>query len=213
MRSLSRHQLRRRPHAHQSCEATDRNSIQGRCGPVSEPTITKPSSFIRIGKSRACAAKVKRVTQGELQPGSGSRPCAESRSRAVQAARRLQQSAEAVVRLATCHWRSEGPNREEQGGATDALGSRILLRPESTDPARVDQPALSVSPPGDSGAELAPLPGTAWCGPACQVVWGARPAMAAPTGFICRLRRHRVPGHRHREKVDQAIQVPSRTPR
>ena len=161
MRSLSRHQLRRRPHAHQSCEATDRNSIQGRCGPVSEPTITKPSSFIRIGKSRACAAKVKRVTQGELQPGSGSRPCAESRSRAVQAARRLQQSAEAVVRLATCHWRSEGPNREEQGGATDALGSRILLRPESTDPARVDQPALSVSPPGDSGAELAPLPGTA----------------------------------------------------
>ncbi len=36
-----------------------------------------------------------------------------------------------------------------------------LLRPESTDPARVDQPTLSLSPSGDSGAELAPLHGIA----------------------------------------------------
>ena len=97
MRSLSRHSIRRRPHSHQSCEATDRNPIQGRCGSASEPTITKPSSFVRVGKSRACAAKVERLTQGELQPRSGSRPCAESRSRVVQTTRRLQQSAEAVV--------------------------------------------------------------------------------------------------------------------
>ena len=89
---------RRQPHSRQSCEVTDRNSIQGRCGPVSEPTITKPSSFIRIGKSRACAAKVNRLIQGELESKSGSRLDAESRSRAVKATRRFQQSAEAVVR-------------------------------------------------------------------------------------------------------------------
>ena len=83
--------------ASQSCEVTDRNSIQGRCGPASEPTIAKPSSFIRIGKSRACAAKVGRLIQGELESGSGVR-LAERRSRVVQAARRFQQSAEAVVR-------------------------------------------------------------------------------------------------------------------
>ena len=81
----------------QSCEVTDRNSIQGRCGPVSEPTITKPSSFIRIGKSRACAAKVGRLIQGELESVSGVR-LAELGSRVAQAPRRFQQSAEAVVR-------------------------------------------------------------------------------------------------------------------
>ena len=99
LRSLRRHSIRRRPHSHQSCEVTDRTSIQGRCGSASGPTITKPSSFARIGKSRACAAKVERLTQGGLQPRSGSRPCAESRSRFVQATRRLQQSAEAIVLL------------------------------------------------------------------------------------------------------------------
>ena len=83
----------------QSCEATDRNSIQGRWGSVSGPTITKPSSFVRIGKSRACAAKVNRLIQGELEPRSGSRLHAESRSRIVKATRRLQQSAEAVLRI------------------------------------------------------------------------------------------------------------------
>jgi len=49
----------------QSCEVTDRNSIQGRCGQVSEPNLTKPSSFIRIGKSRACAAKAIRLILGD----------------------------------------------------------------------------------------------------------------------------------------------------
>ena len=42
---------RRQPHSRQSCKVTNRNLIQGRCGQVSEPNITKPSSFIRIGKS------------------------------------------------------------------------------------------------------------------------------------------------------------------
>ena len=82
----------------QSCEATHRNLIQGRTGPASEPTIAKPFSFSRFGKSRACAAKVNRLIQGELHPGSGSRPCAESRRRLAQAGRRTQQSAEAVLR-------------------------------------------------------------------------------------------------------------------
>jgi hypothetical protein len=36
-----------------------------------------------------------------------------------------------------------------------------LLRPESTDPARNDQPTLGLSPKGDSGAEPASLRGTA----------------------------------------------------
>ena len=31
--------------------------------------------------------------------------------------------------------------------------------------------------------DLAPLRGIAWCGPACQVVWGGRSAMAALTRF------------------------------
>jgi hypothetical protein len=56
---------RRQPHSRQSCEATDRNSIQGRCGQASEPSITKPSSFIRIGKSRACAVKAIRLILGD----------------------------------------------------------------------------------------------------------------------------------------------------
>ena len=90
--------MRRRPHSHQSCEVTNRNSIQGRWGSVSGPTITKPSSFVRIGKSRACAAKVNRLIQGELESRSGSRLQAESRSRVVKAIRRFQQSAEVVVR-------------------------------------------------------------------------------------------------------------------
>ena len=36
------HKRRRQPHSRQSCEVTDRNSIQGRYGQASEPTITKP---------------------------------------------------------------------------------------------------------------------------------------------------------------------------
>ena len=83
----------------QSCKVTDRNLIQGRFGQASEPTITKPFSFIWIGKSRACAAKVSRPIQGELESRSGSRLYAESRSQVVKAAWRPQQSAEAIVRI------------------------------------------------------------------------------------------------------------------
>ena len=61
---------RRRPHSRQSCEVTDRNLIQGRCGQVSEPNLTKPApkhntAFIRIGKSRACAVKAIRLILGD----------------------------------------------------------------------------------------------------------------------------------------------------
>ena len=47
--------------------------------------------------------------------------------------------------------------------AREAAASPLakLLRPECTDPALMDQPVLSTSSQGDSGAELAPLRGTA----------------------------------------------------
>jgi len=35
----------------------------------------------------------------------------------------------------------------------------------------------------EAAAGLAPLRGTAWCGPARQVVWGTRPARVASTRF------------------------------
>ena len=41
---------RRRPHSHQSCEATNRNVIQGRFGQASEHNITKPFPDDRSGK-------------------------------------------------------------------------------------------------------------------------------------------------------------------
>ena len=66
--------LERQPNAtqtpsHQSCEATNRNLIQGRSVQVSEPTMSETVSFGRIGKSRACAAKVSRFIQGRLHAG------------------------------------------------------------------------------------------------------------------------------------------------
>jgi len=88
---------RRQPHSRQSCEATDRNLIQGRWGEVSEPAITKPFSFLRIGKLGVCAAKVNRLILGRLEPVSGSRPCAQSRSLIAKATERLQLAAEVVV--------------------------------------------------------------------------------------------------------------------
>ncbi len=88
---------RRQPHSRQSCEVTNRNWIQGRFEQASEPTITKPFSFIRIGKSRASAAKVSRLILGELESGSGSRLDAESRGLPTEVSDRLQQSAEAIV--------------------------------------------------------------------------------------------------------------------
>jgi hypothetical protein len=88
---------RRRPHSRQNCEVTDRNLIQGRYGQASGPTITKPFSFIWIGKSSACAVKANRPILGGLESGSGSRLYAESRSLVAKATWRLQQSAEAIV--------------------------------------------------------------------------------------------------------------------
>ena len=75
MCSLSRQISRRRPHSHQSCDATNRNLIQGRRGQVSGPSITKPCSFICVGKSRACAATVVRLIQGDLPHVPVSRAC------------------------------------------------------------------------------------------------------------------------------------------
>ncbi len=88
---------RRQPHFHQSREATNRNLIQGWGAPVSEPNICETVSFTFPGKSRACAVKVNRLILGELESRSGSRLYTESRSWAVKASRRFQQSAEVVV--------------------------------------------------------------------------------------------------------------------
>lgn len=69
-----------RTSSRQSCEATNRNRIQGRSGPVSEPNITKPSSFIRSGKSGACAAKAIRLIQGSPWFVSAQRACSKGRA-------------------------------------------------------------------------------------------------------------------------------------
>ena len=57
------------------------------------------------GKCGACAGKVHVLIRGGLESRSGSRLYDESRSRVVRASRRFQQSAEAIVRVATLHWR------------------------------------------------------------------------------------------------------------
>ena len=89
--------LRRRSHSRQSCEATNRNSIQGRCGQVSEPIITKPSPFTRIGKSRACAAKVTRLIQGDPFRVSCRRACSKRELSVVNIVSAERKSAEVVV--------------------------------------------------------------------------------------------------------------------
>jgi len=88
---------RRQSHSRQNCEATNRNPIQGRFGQASEPTITKPFSFIRIGKLGACAVKVNHLILGELMSRSGSRLDAESRRPGTQVPDRHQQSAGVMV--------------------------------------------------------------------------------------------------------------------
>ena len=81
----------------QSCEVTDRNPIQGRCGQASEPTITKPSSFIRIGKSGACAEKAIRLIQGDPPHVSVMQACLPIEPPSVNDAGVQRKSAEAVV--------------------------------------------------------------------------------------------------------------------
>jgi hypothetical protein len=81
----------------QSCEVTDRNPIQGRCGPASEPAIAKPSSFIRIGKLGACAAKAMRLIQGDPPHVSATQACLHAEPTSVNGAGVRRKSAEAVV--------------------------------------------------------------------------------------------------------------------
>ena len=55
-----------RTRSRQSCEATNRNVIQGRFDQASEPIITKPFPVGRAGKWRACAAKHHALIRGDL---------------------------------------------------------------------------------------------------------------------------------------------------
>ena len=50
----------------QTCEATNRNRIQGRSGQASVPCNTKPSSSTRTGKCGACAGTVHVLIRGDL---------------------------------------------------------------------------------------------------------------------------------------------------
>ena len=50
----------------QELEGTDAQRWSGRYVLVSQPTLSETVSFGRIGKSRACAAKVSRFIQGRL---------------------------------------------------------------------------------------------------------------------------------------------------
>ncbi len=58
--------LRRRSHSQQNCKVTNRNHIQGRNGQASVPCNTKPLTSNRSGKCGTCAAKLKRLIQGDL---------------------------------------------------------------------------------------------------------------------------------------------------
>jgi len=89
--------FRRQPHSRQSCKVTNRNRIQGRCGQVSEPTITKPSSFIRIGKSGACAAKAIRLILGDPPHVSAREACLNAEPSSVNGAGVRRKSAEVIV--------------------------------------------------------------------------------------------------------------------
>ena len=83
----------------QSCEVTDRNSIQGRFGLVSGPTTTKLSSFVGRGKSRACAAKVGRLIQGDLPNVPVSRACPKGGAVVEDCGRVWQKAAEGIRRV------------------------------------------------------------------------------------------------------------------
>jgi hypothetical protein len=83
--------------SHQSCEATNRNLIQGRYDQVSQPNMSETISFGRIGKSRACAAKVSRLIQGKLPPRSGSRASSKAGWDWGNSVFRVQLTAEVVV--------------------------------------------------------------------------------------------------------------------
>jgi hypothetical protein len=70
----------------------------GLAGQVSEPIIAKPpSSFSRSGKSRACAAKVIRLIQGDPSSVSARRACSKAERSVVNTVRGRRKSAEVVV--------------------------------------------------------------------------------------------------------------------
>lgn len=88
---------RRQPHPRQICEVTNRNLIQGRCGQASEPNITKPSSFVCIGKSGACAEKAIRLIQGDPPHVSATQACLQTEPTLVNDAGVRRKSAEVIV--------------------------------------------------------------------------------------------------------------------
>jgi len=114
---------RRQPHSRQICEVTNRNPIQGRCGQVSEPTITKPSSFIRPGKLGTCAVKVIRLIQGDPPDVSATQACLNAEPPPVNGAGVGRKSAEVVVPLRCIPVTTGRTEPRRQGGATDDLGS------------------------------------------------------------------------------------------
>lgn len=88
---------RRQSHSHQSCETTNRNLIQGRSAQVSEPSFSETVLFGRIGKSRVCAVKVDRLTQGSLSRNSVSWACPKAEPCMLWQLGAGQQSAEVIV--------------------------------------------------------------------------------------------------------------------
>ena len=81
----------------QKPEGTDAQRWSGRSGQVSEPIIAKPSSFIRSGKSGACAAKAARLMQGDPWFVSVRRACSKAERCVVNTYREPRKSAEVVV--------------------------------------------------------------------------------------------------------------------
>jgi len=92
-------ETRRQPHSRQNCEVTNRNPIQGRGGQASEPTITKPFSFIRSGKSGACAVTANRLIQGDPLDVSVTQACLKAEPAPVNGGGVGRKSAEVVVLL------------------------------------------------------------------------------------------------------------------
>lgn len=129
------HQRRRQPHSRQSCKVTNRNSIQGRRRQVSEPNITKPSSFIRIGKLRACAAKAIRLILGDPPHVSAREACLNAEPSSVNGGGVGRKSAEVIVlpsspssddrKDRTMKNREERPTNLD-GGATQRTFAQVL---------------------------------------------------------------------------------------
>ena len=142
----------------ETCEATNRNVIQGRFGQASEPIITKPFPVDRSGKWRACAGTVHVLIRGDLhglprkvrrrgplqlrRVGLARNSGTESRKRI----RAMQKSAEVIVPSRTPHCGREGLNDEvgEESSFDSMRGKRFdaMSRPGSTGSASNEQPAL-----------------------------------------------------------------------